>query len=80
MKLHFSTSNCNVQGVEFWAVNTDSQALEQSLAPNRVQIGSELTRGLGTGGNPALGQNAAQESSEALSACVNNGDMVSLAD
>ena len=64
------------QGVEFWAVNTDSQALEQSLAPNRVQIGSELTRGLGTGGNPALGQNAAQESAEALSACVNNGDMV----
>ena len=67
----------SVQGVEFWAVNTDAQALEQSLAQNRVQIGSELTRGLGTGGNPSLGEHAAQESAEALSACVNNGDMVS---
>ena len=65
-----------LQGVEFWAVNTDAQALEQSLATNRVQIGSELTRGLGTGGNPQLGEHAAQESAEALKACVNNGDMV----
>ena len=35
------------QGVEFWAVNTDAQALENSLAMNKVQLGSELTRGLG---------------------------------
>ena len=41
--LHFGT----LQGVEFWAVNTDAQALENSLAMNKVQLGSELTRGLG---------------------------------
>lgn len=62
--------------MEFWAVNTDAQALEQSLAQNRVQIGSDATRGLGTGGNPNLGEHAAQESLESLQTCVNNGDMV----
>ncbi|KAK9808349.1 hypothetical protein WJX73_005100 [Symbiochloris irregularis] len=65
-----------LQGVEFWAVNTDAQALEQSQAANKVQIGSELTRGLGTGGSPELGGQAAQESSESLAACVTGGDMV----
>ena len=40
-------SYCLLQGVEFWAVNTDAQALENSLAANKVQMGSELTRGLG---------------------------------
>ena len=58
-------------------MNTDAQALEQSLAQNRVQIGSDATRGLGTGGNPSLGEHAAQESLESLQTCVNNGDMVS---
>lgn len=38
---------CNAQGVEFWAVNTDAQALENALAPNKLQLGGELTRGLG---------------------------------
>jgi len=41
-----------LQGVEFWAVNTDAQALTNHSAPNKVQIGSELTRGLGCGGSP----------------------------
>lgn len=45
-----------MQGVEFWALNTDAQALAQHAALNKVQIGTELTRGLGCGGNPSLGQ------------------------
>lgn len=39
-----------MQGVEFWAINTDAQALNANICPNKVQIGTELTRGLGTGG------------------------------
>ncbi len=55
-----------LQGVEFWAVNTDAQALAQHAALNKLQIGTELTRGLGCGGNPQLGDKAALESEEAL--------------
>ncbi|KAK9832630.1 hypothetical protein WJX81_005603 [Elliptochloris bilobata] len=65
-----------LQGVEFWAANTDAQALENSQALNKVQMGSELTRGLGTGGKPSLGEEAAVESHDALAAAVNNADMV----
>eukprot|EP00891_Asterochloris_glomerata_P006231 jgi/Astpho2/6231/e_gw1.00088.147.1_t len=65
-----------LQGVEFWALNTDAQALENSLAMNKVQMGAELTRGLGTGGKPELGEQAAQESQESLAAAVGNADMV----
>ncbi len=54
------------QGVEFWAINTDAQALAAHQALNKVQIGTELTRGLGCGGNPELGRQAALESEEAL--------------
>mmetsp|Transcript_19139 Transcript_19139/g.32903 ORF Transcript_19139/g.32903 Transcript_19139/m.32903 type:complete len:447 (+) Transcript_19139:3-1343(+) len=65
-----------LQGVEFWAVNTDAQALANHSAANKVQIGSELTRGLGCGGNPSLGQQAAQESQEALTKMVQGADLV----
>lgn len=65
-----------LQGVEFWALNTDAQALENSLSMNKVQMGTDLTRGLGTGGKPELGELAAQESSEALHAAVGGADMV----
>lgn len=41
-----------LQGVEFWTVNTDAQALQSSNAPNRLQIGEQITRGLGTPLNP----------------------------
>jgi hypothetical protein len=54
------------QGVEFWAINTDAQALAHHSAPNKLQIGNQVTRGLGCGGNPELGRQAAQESQEAL--------------
>ncbi len=59
-----------MQGVEFWAVNTDAQALAAHQALNKLQIGSELTRGLGCGGNPDLGRQAALESQEAIKKMV----------
>lgn len=65
-----------VQGVDFYAINTDSQALQQSQAPTRLQIGEKLTRGLGAGGNPSIGQKAAEESSEDLYDTLRDADMV----
>ncbi len=64
------------QGVEFWAVNTDAQALENHAAMNKLQIGAQLTRGLGTGGKPELGEEAAQESHAELAASLAGADMV----
>ncbi|MGH2448296.1 MAG: cell division protein FtsZ [Chloroflexota bacterium] len=65
-----------VQGVDFVTVNTDSQALQGSEAPVRIQIGEKLTRGLGAGGNPQIGQKAAEESSEELYEAMRGADMV----
>ncbi len=65
-----------LQGVEFIAVNTDSQALMLSKAPSRVQIGAKLTKGLGSGGDPAIGAKAAEESSDDLYEVINGSDMV----
>ncbi len=65
-----------VRGVEFVAVNTDAQALARSEAPARVRIGEKLTRGLGAGGNPNVGEKAAEESAEALAEMVRDADMV----
>jgi cell division protein FtsZ len=71
----------NLKGVEFWSINTDAQALAQSSAPtvNRLQIGQKLTRGLGAGGNPAIGQKAAEESSEEIAAILKGADLVFIA-
>src|SRR5512145_760233 len=55
-----------LQGVEFVAINTDAQALMLSNAPKRVRIGDKLTRGLGAGGNPDIGERAAEESADDL--------------
>ncbi|MBW4552401.1 MAG: cell division protein FtsZ [Aphanocapsa sp. GSE-SYN-MK-11-07L] len=66
----------NVSGVEFWSLNTDSQALTQSAAPRRLQVGQKLTRGLGAGGNPAIGQKAAEESKEEIAAALEGSDLV----
>ncbi|CAN8287438.1 unnamed protein product [Cochlearia groenlandica] len=65
-------------GVEFWIVNTDVQAMRMSpvLSDNRLQIGKELTRGLGAGGNPEIGMNAARESKEAIEEALYGSDMV----
>jgi cell division protein FtsZ len=63
-------------GVEFVAINTDTQALSRSQAARRLAIGVGLTRGMGTGGNPAIGQQAAQESYHDLVSALNGADMV----
>ncbi len=66
----------NLHGVEFIAVNTDMQALETSLAPSRVQIGANLTRGLGAGSDPAIGRAAAQEDISLIAEHLEGADMV----
>jgi cell division protein FtsZ len=65
-----------IQGVEFIAVNTDAQALMLSNAPQRIRIGEKLTKGLGSGGNPEIGQKAAEESKEDIMEIVSGSDMV----
>lgn len=65
-----------ISGVEFWCVNTDSQALVLSNAPKRLQVGQKLTRGLGAGGNPAIGQKAAEESRDEVANALNHADLV----
>jgi len=67
-----------IGGVDFIAINTDAQALMLSDAPQRIQIGEKLTRGLGSGGNPEIGQRAAEESHEAVSEILEGADMVFL--
>lgn len=71
--------SAGLNGVEFWSCNTDSQALELSAAKNRLQIGQKLTRGLGAGGNPTIGQKAAEESREELEKALAGADMVFIA-
>jgi len=66
----------DVDGVDFVAVNTDSQALLASLAQIKVQIGEKLTRGLGAGGKPQMGQKAAEESKERIKELLAGTDMV----
>lgn len=65
-----------ITGIEFWAVNTDAQALENAMAPQKLQIGQKITRGLGAGGNPAIGQKAAEESRDELAHALENTDLV----
>ncbi|RXI03414.1 hypothetical protein DVH24_004066 [Malus domestica] len=65
-----------LHGVDFYAINTDAQALLQSAAEYPLQIGELLTRGLGTGGNPLLGEQAAEESKEAISNALKGSDLV----
>ncbi|MFD1415499.1 cell division protein FtsZ [Oceanobacillus jeddahense] len=65
-----------VEGVEFIAVNTDSQALNLSMAESKIQIGGKLTRGLGAGANPEVGKKAAEESKEQLEEVLKGADMV----
>ncbi|EKD90520.1 MAG: hypothetical protein ACD_31C00002G0019 [uncultured bacterium] len=65
-----------IQGVEFIAINTDAQALLGNQAPTKVQIGESLTRGLGSGGNPQIGREAAEESNEKIQEVLEGADMV----
>src|SRR5260221_4741641 len=65
-----------IQGVEFIAVNSDAQALLNNQAPTKVQIGEQLTRGLGAGGDPHVGQQAAEESVQKIQEALEGADMV----
>ena len=65
-----------LKGVEFIAVNTDAQALLHAMAPKRMQIGEKLTRGLGAGARPEIGEKAAQESREEILENLQGADMV----
>jgi cell division protein FtsZ len=65
-----------IQGVEFIAVNTDAQALMLSNAPQRLRIGDKLTKGLGSGGQPEIGQRAAEESREEIQQMMQGADMI----
>src|SRR3989339_1412420 len=66
----------DIRLVEFVAVNTDAQDLRRSKAPNRIQIGENLTKGLGVGGDPAKGKDAALESSGLFSEVVADTDLL----
>jgi cell division protein FtsZ len=66
----------DVQGVEFIVVNTDAQALNLSNATRKLQIGAELTRGLGAGGTPEIGKGAAEESLSEIKEMLKGADMV----
>lgn len=65
-----------IQGVEFVAVNTDAQALMLSEAPLRIRIGDKLTKGLGSGGDPGIGEQAAEESAEEIIELLKGADMI----
>ncbi|MCH4008443.1 cell division protein FtsZ [Companilactobacillus sp.] len=65
-----------IKGVQFIAANTDVQALESSKAETKIQLGPKLTRGLGAGSNPEIGQKAAQESEEAIKEALEGADMI----
>lgn len=67
-----------IQGVEFVAVNTDAQALMNNQSPTKVQIGESLTRGLGSGGDPEVGRQASEESTQKLEDVLQDADMVFL--
>ena len=66
----------NIAGVEFIGINTDKQALQFCKAPTAMQIGEKLTKGLGAGAKPEIGEKAAEESSEEISQALKGADMV----
>ncbi len=65
-----------LNGVEFWAMNTDAQVLEMSSASKRLQLGSKLTNGLGAGGDPQIGEKAGEENREDILVALDGADMV----
>jgi cell division protein FtsZ len=66
----------HLEGVEFIAANTDLQALENSLAPTKLQFGAKLTKGLGAGANPEVGRSAAIEDADKVSDALSGADMI----
>ncbi|MBM4315629.1 MAG: cell division protein FtsZ, partial [Deltaproteobacteria bacterium] len=69
----------HLRGVDFIAANTDAQALERSAAPIKVQLGIEVTKGLGAGSDPDVGKQSAVEARELLKAQIEGADMVFIA-
>ena len=65
-----------VQGIEFISINSDNQALARSKAPIRIQIGEKVTRGLGCGADPSVGERAAEESKDEIAEAISNTDML----
>ena len=65
-----------IRGVEFISVNTDRQALQESKAGNKIQIGEKITRGLGAGANPDIGAQSAEESKAEIAEVLRGADMV----
>ena len=65
-----------IEGVEFIAVNTDAQQLANSLCDRKINIGLNLTKGLGAGANPDVGRKAAEEDVENIKALLKDADMV----
>lgn len=70
---------CQIQGIDLIAVNTDAQDLQKAKAGQKIQIGRNLTNGLGTGMNPDLGRRAAEENKEELTEVLDGSDMVFVA-
>lgn len=68
--------NSDVQGIDFITVNTDNQALMRTKASNRIQIGEKITRGLGAGANPEIGEKAAHESKDEIAQLIRGTDML----
>ena len=69
----------NINGVDFIVANTDAQALRMNKAPEKIQIGSSLTKGLGAGANPNMGRDAAMEDRERMTQVLNGADMIFIA-
>ncbi len=65
-----------LQGVEFWAMNTDVQVLDMSLSENKIRLGAKLTNGLGAGGNPEKGEKSAEETRDDIVNAIGKADMV----
>ena len=68
-----------MHGVDFIVANTDAQALRTNLAPTKIQLGGQLTKGLGAGANPSVGRDAAMEDQERLSETLQGADMIFIA-
>src|SRR5271168_4795302 len=71
--------NSKVRGVDFIAVNTDAQDLQNSLAKKKIHIGKNVTKGLGAGMNPEVGKRAAEETREEIQEALKNADMIFIA-
>ncbi|HEX9024153.1 MAG TPA: cell division protein FtsZ [Geobacteraceae bacterium] len=71
--------SCDVYGVDFIVANTDAQALRMSKAPVKIQIGTQLTKGLGAGANPEIGRDAAVENRDQLANAFQEADMIFIA-